>query len=204
MANDSIQNPKSEIEEPRFLSRFEAALVLANRLHATQTRKGTDIPYIGHLLAVTSMVIENGGNEDEMIAALLHDAVEDQGGPETREIIRQQFGESVAAIVDGCTDTDQTPKPPWRERKEKHIALLRHASPSVRLVSLADKLHNVRATLHDYRMQGEAVFDRFTGGKEGTLWYYRALMEVFREIESRLLVDELDQMVGELERSAEA
>ena len=144
-----------------FTHRFEDALVLAHQLHAKQTRKGTSIPYIGHLLAVTSIVIENGGTEDEAIAALLHDAIEDQGGDRIRRLIRERYGENVLAIVEGCTDTDQTPKPPWRKRKEDYIAHVRDASPSVRLVSMADKLHNARSILQDYRIYGEAVWKPF-------------------------------------------
>src|SRR6266571_1946710 len=120
-------------------SRFEEALTFATQLHAKQLRKGTTIPYVAHLLAVTALVLENGGDEDEAIAALLHDAIEDQGGAATREAIRRRFGERVVAIVHGCTDTDVTPKPPWRARKEAYIEHLRHASPSERLVALAAK-----------------------------------------------------------------
>src|SRR5947199_8691848 len=131
-------------------TRFEEALIYATRLHASQSRKGSTTPYIAHLLAVTALVLENGGNEDEAIAALLHDAIEDQGGASTREEIRRHFGDAVVAIVDGCTDTEVMPKPPWRGRKEAYIAHIRHASPSVRLVSAADKLHNARTILADY------------------------------------------------------
>src|SRR5579863_10171673 len=134
--------------------RFEEALVCATQLHAEQTRKGTTIPYIAHLLAVTSIVLENGGNEDEAIAALLHDAIEDQGGAATREEIRRRFGNIVVTIGDGCTDAEVLPKPPWRARKEAYIAHLRHASSSVLLVSAADKLHNARTVLADYRVLG--------------------------------------------------
>jgi (p)ppGpp synthase/HD superfamily hydrolase len=182
--------------------RFEDALTFATRLHTGQVRKGTTVPYISHLLAVTAIVIEQGGDEDEAIAALLHDAVEDQGGPPTREEIRIRFGETVVAIVDGCTDADTIPKPPWQERKEAYIAHVRHASPSVRLVSAADKLHNARSILLDYRQLGEALWGRFTGGREGTLWYYRALADAFHEIESTPLTDELDRTVRELEQLA--
>ncbi len=185
-----------------FTHRFEDALVLAHQLHAKQTRKGTSIPYVGHLLAVTSLVIENGGTEDEAIAALLHDAIEDAGGDRIRRLIRERYGENVLAIVEGCTDTDQTPKPPWRKRKEDYIAHVRHAPPSIRLVSMADKLHNARSILQDYRVIGEDVWKRFTGGKDGSLWYYRALVEVFRASGSSPLLDELDRVVSELERLA--
>ena len=188
---------------PDFSPRFDQALVYAHQLHARQTRKGTTTPYIGHLLAVTSIVIENGGTEDEAIAALLHDAVEDQGGAQIRDEIRRRFGDNVAAIVDGCTDTDQTPKPPWRARKEDHLTHLSDASPAVLLVSLADKLHNARTIVQDHRVMGAEIWKRFTGGKEGTLWYYRALVEAFRAREQfSALVDELDRVVSEMERLA--
>jgi len=180
-------------------NRFTEALVYATELHATQTRKGGKVPYISHLLTVASVVLEYGGNEDEAIAALLHDAVEDQGGPATREIIRQKFGENVAAIVDGCTDSDITPKPPWQARKEEYINHVATASASVRLVSAADKLHNAWSILKDYRIYGEEVWQKFHGGKEGTLWYYRSLVTAFRQVESDPLVDELDRVVTKLE-----
>ncbi len=188
---------------PDFSPRFDQALVYAHQLHARQTRKGTTIPYIGHLLAVTSIVIENGGTEDEVIAALLHDAVEDAGGAATREEIRRRFGENVAAIVDGLTDTDQTPKPPWRARKEAYLAHLNEASSSVLLVSLADKIHNATSILRDLRNEGDGVWSRFTGGKEGSLWYYRALVAAFRARgQFPALTEELDRIVKELEQTA--
>lgn len=185
-----------------FTHRFEDALVWAHQLHAKQKRKGTSIPYVGHLLAVSSIVIENGGSEDEAIAALLHDAIEDQGGDRIRRIIRERFGEEVLAIVEGCTDTDETPKPPWRKRKEDYIAHVRHASPSVRLVSMADKLHNARSILQDYRTFGENVWKRFSGGKDGSLWYYRSLVNAFRESGTSPLLEELDRVVSTLESLA--
>ncbi len=189
---------------PMFLSsRFEEALAFATQLHARQTRKGTDIPYIAHLLAVTSLVLENGGSEDEAIAALLHDAVEDQGGVSTRKEIRRRFGATVAEIVDGCTDSDISPKPPWRSRKEGYVARLREASPPVRLVSAADKLHNARTILADYRASGELVWERFTGGRDGTLWYYRALVDALRAGGASPLVKELDRVVAEIEQLAQ-
>ena len=180
-------------------SRFEEALLFATKLHAGQLRKGTTIPYVAHLLAVTAIVLENGGNEDEAIAALLHDAIEDQGGDATRQEIRRRFGNTVVAIVDGCTDSDVYPKPPWRARKEAYIAHLRGASPSVRLVSAADKLHNARAVLADYRTMGEALWLRFHGGREGTLWYYRAVADALHTSGRTPLIDELERVVSELE-----
>ena len=185
-------------------ARFEDALVFAARLHSTQVRKGTQVPYVAHLLAVAGLVLEHGGDEDTAIAALLHDAVEDQGGAATREAIRARFGDHVTAIVDGCTDTDVTPKPPWRARKEAYLAHLPTTSDEVRLVSAADKLHNARTLLTDYRQWGEAVWERFNGGRAGTLWYYRALVTTFRAVEVTPLVEELDRTVTELERLAAA
>jgi GTP pyrophosphokinase len=180
--------------------RFEEALVYAAQLHAAQKRKGTEIPYVAHLLAVASIALEHGADEDESIAALLHDAIEDQGGARTREEIRRRFGDRVVAIVDGCTDAEVVPKPPWRERKEAYVAHVREAPPSVRLVSASDKLHNARAILADFRASGDRLWDRFTGGRDGTLWYYRALVDAYRESGASRLVDELDLVVTELER----
>ncbi len=180
-------------------SRFQEALILAFSLHADQKRKGTSVPYIAHLLGVTSLVLENGADEDEAIAALLHDAVEDQGGIQTRRLIQQRFGDRVAQIVDGLSDSHTTPKPPWRERKEKYLAHLRQADASVRLVSAADKLYNARSILKDYQLHGEPIWDRFRGGKEGTLWYYHSLVELFMTFEPTPLTTELAQVVAELE-----
>jgi GTP pyrophosphokinase len=185
---------------PTLSPRFGDALVYAGQLHRDQARKGTQIPYVSHLLAVTAIVLENGGTEDEAIAALLHDAVEDQGGAATREAIRTRFGENVAAIVDGCTDADMIPKPPWRKRKEDYVAHIPCASRSVRLVSAADKLHNARAILADYHKEDEKLWGRFNGGREGTLWYYRALADAFLAVESTTLTKELEQTVAEMER----
>lgn len=183
--------------------RFEAALVYAAQAHAAQRRKGSDVPYLAHLLAVAVIVLEYGGGEEEAIAALLHDAVEDQGGSVRRADIARRFGENVARIVDGCTDTDQSPKPPWRARKEAHLARLLQASPAVRLVSAADKLHNARSVLGDYRLLGEEVWQRFSGGREGTLWYYRAVAAALGSHGASPLIDELARTVEELERAAE-
>ena len=158
-----------------FSERFTNALTFAAQLHATQTRKGGEVPYIAHLLGVASIALEYGANEDEAIAALLHDAIEDQGGAATREEIRRRFGDTVTEIVDGCTDSDTTPKPPWRQRKQAYIAHIPKASASVLLVSAADKLYNSWSILKDYRLIGDAVWERFQGGKDGTLWYYRSL-----------------------------
>jgi len=182
--------------------RFIEALTYAARLHAKQVRKRTARPYIGHLLSVTSIVIEYGGDEEMAIAALLHDAVEDQGGlPRLREI-RRKFGERVARIVDGCTDSYGEPKPPWRERKLAYLDRVAQEQTDVRLVSAADKLSNARETLHELRVHGDSVFEKFEGKKEGTLWYYRALVEAYRKAGTGPLIDELDRVVTELETLA--
>ena len=190
--------------KPLLSKRFERAFIFAQRLHTRQLRKGTRIPYISHLIGVASIALENGADEDEAIAALLHDAVEDQGGRKTLNRIRRRFGDRVASIVEGCTDAEVIPKPPWRERKEAYIAHVRYASKSVRLVSASDKLHNARAILSDFRTLGDNLWSRFNPGKEGVLWYYRSLVDAFRSHGSTPLVDELDRVVTELERMARA
>lgn len=182
--------------------RFEEALVYVARLHKDQTRKGTGIPYATHLLAVAAIVGENGGTEEEVVAALLHDAPEDQGGRERLEDIRGRFGDGVARIVDGCTDTYEDPKPAWRPRKEAYVEHVRHESPSVRLVSAADKLHNARSILADLRVHGDELWSRFTGGREGTLWYYRALADAYAAADVDAIVEELYRVVSEIERLA--
>ncbi|HVU70427.1 MAG TPA: HD domain-containing protein [Ktedonobacteraceae bacterium] len=180
-------------------TRFEEALVFAHGLHAHQLRKGGAIPYISHLLSVAALVLEYGGDEDEAIAGLLHDAVEDQGGETTRQEIRRRFGETVVAIVDGCSDSDTSPKPPWQARKEAYLAHLRTAPPSVLLVSAADKLHNLRSLLTDYRLVHEELWQRFKTGKQGTLWYYRSLVEVYQTCYPSPLTDEVTRTFEELE-----
>lgn len=182
-----------------FTNRFEEALVYAAQLHARQRRKGGDTPYVGHLLAVAALVIEHGGDENQAIAALLHDAIEDQGGEPTRREIARRFGDDVAAIVEGCTDADTVPKPPWRDRKEKYIEHLKTLPERVRLVSAADKLHNARSILGDYRDVGEEVWHRFQGRKDGTLWYYREIVAVLRSGPPNRIVAELERTVAELE-----
>lgn len=183
-------------------SRFEEALIFAAKLHADQLRKATGIPYVAHLLGVASLALQYGADEDQAIAALLHDAIEDQGGAAAREEIRRRFGNRVTAIVDGCTDAETIPKPPWRARKEAYLDHLRSAPPEVLLVSACDKLDNARAILGDYRAVGEEVWKRFTGGREGTLWYYRALAESFLATGPERLAEELSCVVGELETLA--
>jgi (p)ppGpp synthase/HD superfamily hydrolase len=179
--------------------RFTQALILAAELHATQLRKGTNIPYLSHLLGVVSLALEQGADENEAIAALLHDAVEDQGGIATLNRIRTQFGEPVALLVEGCSDTLQTPKPPWKIRKEAYLEHLRHTSSSVRLISACDKLHNARAILADLRVHGNALWSRFSSSPDEILWYYRTLVTTFQATSDSPLIDELDRTVCEIE-----
>jgi (p)ppGpp synthase/HD superfamily hydrolase len=182
--------------------RFEAALAYAARLHANQTRKGTDVPYVSHLLAVASLVLEAGGDEEEAIAALLHDGPEDQGGLATLAKIRLLFGARVADLVAGCSDTFTAEKPPWKARKEAYLEHLREVNPSVRLISCADKLHNARAILTDHRRHGEALWERFNAGRAEILWYYRALAQHFTEAGPENLAAQLAEVVEALEREA--
>jgi (p)ppGpp synthase/HD superfamily hydrolase len=191
------EGPSIELTE-----RFQQALVYAFQLHRGQVRKKSQTPYIAHLLGVTGIVLEDGGDEDQAIVALLHDAVEDQGGVETLEKIRQRFGNRVATIVDGLTDSYGSPKPPWRPRKEAYLDHLKSASPEVRRVSLADKLHNARTILFSLKQDGEDTWNRFKGGKQGSLWYYRSLVDVFQSTGDDLLTAELAQVVGEIEALA--
>jgi len=184
--------------------RFHEALGYASRLHARQLRKSSGVPYVAHLLGTAALVLDYGGDEDEAIAALLHDAVEDQGGAPTLAEIRRRYGDRVASIVEACSDTDQIPKPPWRERKEHHLAALGKAPPSVLLVTAADKLHNARTVVEALRVQGESVWDRFRGGRDGSLWYYRAASRLLNEALPGPISAELERTVELLESMARA
>ncbi len=183
----------------RLSPQFEKALIYATRIHGGKLRKKTRIPYIAHILGVTAIALEYGANETEAIAALLHDAVEDCGGAKRLRDIEHKFGKRVARIVEDCTDTDQTPKPPWLERKKAYVEHVRHASMPTKLVSASDKLHNIRAILMDYRQEEEKLWSRFNGGKQGALWYYRALVNSFNGKRIQSLVQELDRTLTELE-----
>ncbi len=180
--------------------RFRKAMVYAACLHAGQTRKETKVPYIAHLLAVAALVLENGAGEDAAIAALLHDAVEDQGGKITFDAIRRKFGERVAKIVEECTDSFESPKPPWEGRKAQFIERLRSASPEARLIVAADKLHNARSILIDYRQIRDEVWKRFKRSKDKTLEYYRKVAQILVETTPGPLVDELNRTLRELEK----
>ena len=177
------------------LSNLDTALVFARQTHEGQLRKGTDIPYIAHLLAVCGLVLENGGDEDQAIAALLHDAVEDQGGETMLEEIRDRFGDKVATIVADCTDAWEIPKPEWKHRKETYLAKLPSKPRTSLLVSLADKVHNARAIRDDYREVGESLWDRFAGGRDGTIWYYESLVAIFQKVMPGRLTESLAEAV---------
>jgi (p)ppGpp synthase/HD superfamily hydrolase len=193
--------------------KFDAALALAHRVHRDQRRKGTGVPYLAHVIGVASIVLEYDGTETEAIAALLHDTLEDApkdlGVDQLREIIDEQFGQDVLAIVEHCSDTTESPKPPWRERKQRYIVAAGHAPRPAVVVSAADKLHNLRALLRDYRRHGDELWSRFNpeAGRTGTLAYHRALAEIYlARFPSPLTEDltraqvELEEWVGERAR----
>ena len=197
-----MRKPAVRKRAPKLGPRFLRAFIFAAEKHKGQMRKASTIPYITHLMGVASLVLEAGGDEDLAIGALLHDVVEDCGGAPMLKEVRRRFGKRVAKVVDGCTDADTYPKPPWRERKEKYIRHLKSADADTKLVSAADKLNNVRSILSDYRAIGESVWSRFNGGREGTLWYYRALLDVFLQHERNRITRDLELAVKELESLA--
>ncbi len=188
-------------DAPQYSARLIDALGVAARLHASQQRKGSEVPYLSHLLGTCSIALDYGADEDEAIAALLHDAIEDVEPVEEARAAVASFGERVLHIVEGCTDSDTHPKPPWRERKERYVAHVADADASVLLVSASDKLHNARSIVADLRRLGAGTWERFTGGRDGSLWYYRALVDAFcaNPAHARALVDELDRAVTEME-----
>jgi (p)ppGpp synthase/HD superfamily hydrolase len=201
--------PETYTDDPILTERFDRALALASDHHRRQLRKGAGIPYVSHLLGVTSLVLEMGGSEDEAIGALLHDAVEDGGGPPMLARIEDEFGPDVARIVAANTDADEEPKPPWLERKQAYIAAIAHKAPDEMRVSLADKLHNARAILLDYRTHGDALWDRFRTGEGASVrWYYRALYDAFAARAgdlgpaARPALEELGRTVDEIDRLA--
>lgn len=191
----------------RYTPRFIQAFQFAAQEHQCQLRKGTNIPYISHLMSVSALVMENGGDEDQAIAGLLHDVIEDAEPPSRvpaiRKEILEQFGPRVLNLVEGCTDGEADElgeKAPWRERKEAYLTKLKDKPTELLLVSCCDKLHNARAILTDLTTHGEALFDRFTGKKEGTLWYYRTLVEIYQQrLPDLVAVRELTATVAAIE-----
>jgi GTP pyrophosphokinase len=180
--------------------RFDEAVRYAREVHGAQPRKGTSTPYLAHLLGVASIVLDDGGTEDESIAALLHDAAEDQGGRARLDDIRSRFGDAVARIVEDCTDSWETPKKPWAERKQAYAQHARTLPPSSLRVSVADKVHNTYAILRDLRDHGESVWGRFNAGADDVISYYQSLVRSYREAGGGKLVDELARIVRGIER----
>jgi (p)ppGpp synthase/HD superfamily hydrolase len=185
---------------PILTRRFDEAFAYAHELHQGQTRKRTPVPYLGHLMGVASIVLDDGGNEDEAIAALLHDAAEDAGGRKTVDEIRARFGADVARIVEDCTDSWTTPKEPWAERKKNYVEHARSLAPPSLRVSAADKVHNAYAILRDLRNVGEKVWDRFNAKPDDVVAYYHGLVRAFREAGGGRLVEELERIVRGIER----
>ena len=185
---------------PTLTRRFDEAFVYAHETHADQSRKGSGVPYVGHLMGVASIVIDDGGNEDEAIAALLHDAAEDRGGRSRLDDIRTRFGDAVAKIVEDCTDSWDTPKAPWAVRKQQYVEHARSLGPSSLRVSAADKVHNAYAILRDLRNVGEKVWERFNASADDIVAYYQGLVRSYREAGGGRLVDELDRIVRAIER----
>lgn len=188
---------------PKLSERFEDALAYAARLHRDQKRKGSETPYVAHLLGVASIAIEHGADENQAIAALLHDAVEDQGGLRRLEEIRGRFGNDVADMVSDCTDSSDAEKAPWQGRKEAYLASLADKPERSLQVSLADKTHNAGAIVADLAAHGQIVWDRFTGKRDGTLWYYEALVDAFRRRIDGPATDRLARLVLEMRHRAE-
>ncbi len=180
--------------------RFADALVYAAQVHEGHSRKGgAQVPYLAHLMSVAALVLENGGDEEQAIAALLHDAIEDQGDRTSPAELRERFGERVTRIVEACSDTDQKPKPPWLGRKQAYIERMQDEPDEVLLVVLADKVHNARSTIADLRVHGDATWRKFGGTVDQQLWYYRSLSELFVRRLPGPLSDELARLVAEME-----
>jgi (p)ppGpp synthase/HD superfamily hydrolase len=185
---------------PQLTERFDDALQYAHDVHRSQSRKGSGAPYIGHLLGVASIVLDDGGSEDEAIGALLHDAAEDHGGRPRLDEIRARYGDAVARIVEDCTDSWETPKRPWVDRKREYIEHARTLSaPSLR-VSAADKVHNAYAILRDLRNTGEQVWDRFNAAADDVIAYYEDLVRSYRQAGGGKLVEELERIVKGIQR----
>ncbi|WP_448379964.1 HD domain-containing protein [Gloeomargarita sp.] len=190
-------------------TRFAQALVYAHELHQNQVRKGTSIPYISHLMAVSALALEHGANEDQAIAALLHDSLEDapQYSGRSRQVIEReiaaQFGTHVLHMILNCTDTHgEGQKADWWQRKKAYLQHLEAVDEAVLLIANADKLHNAQCIWRDYQQLGEALWARFTAGKEGTLWYYQNLAELFNRRRPSPLARDLQTVVNWLTDAA--
>jgi (p)ppGpp synthase/HD superfamily hydrolase len=195
-----MSNEMSKLHTPLLTERFEKAFSFAYWLHQKQVRKGTTVPYISHLLGVTALVLESGGSEDEAIAALLHDAVEDQGGLSTLELIQEKFGENVAKLVAACSDTLASLKSSWKERKKAFLDCLEEATPQVMRIVIADKLHNSRCTLTDLQDYGPEIWERFNATPEERLWFYKSIIELAKRKFPSSQVQQLASVVEKIER----
>lgn len=187
------------ISTTKLTAKYESALIFANRLHQDQIRKINGTPYVSHLLSVSAFVLEDGGSEEEAIAALLHDAIEDQGGEKTGDLIREQFGDQVADIVEGCTEKQIHPQPSWKIKKQNYLDNLKNASPEVCRVALADKLHNAISNIEEFHQHGINIWSNFAEGEEGLIWFYDSIVKVIKETNySGLLLDRLKRTISEL------
>ena len=194
-----MAEPVDPLPDPVLRDRFTDAFAFAVHLHALQARKGTAIPYVTHLMTVCSLVLEDGGDEDQAIAALLHDGPEDQGGQPVLDDIRRRFGDEVATLVDGLSDTLVEPKPAWGPRKKAYLVRLNKEPISVLRVSLADKLHNLRSVAIDHAVLGEAVWQRFNARRSRQAWYYCRLLDVFeRRLPDSRNMPEFARLVDEV------
>lgn len=197
--------PDKETDTPLLGPRFSDAFAYAAALHHKQVRKGSDVPYVSHLMTVAALVLEHGADEEVAIAALLHDAVEDQGGQTVLDTIRARFGDGVADIVYACSDSvapKGVAKEPWRLRKERYLAHVATTSARARLVSIADKLHNCRATVADLHAEGPATLDKFNASRADIVWFYRAFCDAVKALQPSRLTDDLERVVADLERLA--
>ena len=191
------------MSHPLYSSRLDEAVVFALDQFRTRVRKGTNVPYMTHLLSVMTLVGEYGGDEEQMIAAVLHDYLEDIPGAKAEYLV-ERFGEKVTAYVLALSDSTGHPKPPWRTRKEQYLSHLSGESPELKLISCADKLHNCGSIRRDHQEMGDVIFSRFTGGKEGTLWYYRAVTAALGENWHHPLLTRLREEVEQLHHQAGA
>jgi (p)ppGpp synthase/HD superfamily hydrolase len=188
---------KEQLKTPLSV-RFDEALLLASSLHRDQARKASNVPYIAHLLGVAALVLEEGGSEDMAIAALLHDAAEDQGGEDTLAEIAAAFGAEVARWVRQASDSFVYPKPEWETRKRHHLEQIPMADREARLIMLADKVHNARAILADHARVGPTTWNRFSVPRDRTVWYYETLLDVFERGLSPVLYDTLSECVSRM------
>lgn len=208
MTTESKSPFNDQSRQLHLTSRFTSAIDYARHLHI-ERRKGTEIPYMAHLLGVAALVMAEAGHaaipvtEDMVIAALLHDTVEDYGGFARLEDVEQNFGPNVARMVEGLTDSfagDSGNKEPWQQRKETYISRLRKESADVQLISAADKLYNAKAILDDYRAIGPKIWDRFKRSRNDQLWYFNALIEVFKASGGSRTASELERVIAELKQ----